>query len=140
MDFSTEPGPKMGSVTRGNKSAAVTSMSYHESGSHLYVASESDSTMRIVDCLRSDDDGQQGQGQSSSSSRPKLLRFQREGIRIVRAAHHGHCVLFSPGTFVCARRARLRVDDARMWYMWFVLPAEICFREIDVTCYIIYMC
>jgi len=85
MDFSTEPGPKMGCVTRGRSPA--TSLSYHESGSHLFVASEKDSVLRIVDCLNG----------GSPSDRPPMIKLQRQGIRNVRATHHGHCVLFSPG-------------------------------------------
>lgn len=86
MDFSSEPGPKMGSVIRGR--APATSLSYHESGSHLFIASEKDSVLRIVDCLK---------GGGAPTDRPPMLKLQREGIRTVQATHHGHCVLFSPG-------------------------------------------
>ena len=86
MDFSSEPGPKMGCVVRGR--TAATSLSYHESGKHLFVASEKDSVLRIIDCEN---------GGSPKDGRPPMLKLQREGIRTVRATHHGHCVLFSPG-------------------------------------------
>ncbi|KAL7542257.1 hypothetical protein ACHAXR_011619 [Thalassiosira sp. AJA248-18] len=85
MDFSSEPGPKMGCVIRGR--APVTSLSYHESGSHLFVASEKDSVLRIVDCLNG----------GAPTDRSPMIKLQREGIRTVESTHHGHCVLFSPG-------------------------------------------
>ena len=85
MDFNSEPGPKMGCVTRGY--APVTSLSYHESGSHLFVASEEDSTLRIVDCING----------GVPADRSPTIKLQREGIRTVKATHHEHCVLFSPG-------------------------------------------
>lgn len=86
MDFSSEPGPKMGCVVRGR--APATSLSYHESGSHLFVASEKDSVLRIVDCIKG----------GPPTDRSPMLKLQREGIRIVRATHNAHCVLFAPGT------------------------------------------
>ena len=85
MDFSSEPGPKMGCVIRGR--APASSMSYHESGSHLFVASEKDSTLRIVDCLNG----------GPPTDRPPMIKIQNEGIKIVRATHHDKCVLFAPG-------------------------------------------
>jgi len=85
MDFSSEPGPKMGCVVRGR--APVTSLSYHESGEHLFIASEKDSVLRIVDCVNG----------GSPKDRPTMIKMQREGIKLVESTHHGHCVLFSPG-------------------------------------------
>lgn len=85
MDLSSEPGPKMGAVVRGR--APASSLSYHESGSHLFVASEADSVLRIIDCING----------GTPSDKPEMLKLQREGIRTVKATHHGHCVLFSPG-------------------------------------------
>ena len=85
MDFSVEPGPKMGCVIRGR--APATSLSYHESGSHLFVASEKDSVLRIVDCLEG----------GAPTDRTPMIKMQREGIRTVRATHHTHCVLTCPG-------------------------------------------
>ncbi|KAL3789753.1 hypothetical protein HJC23_006746 [Cyclotella cryptica] len=84
MDFSSEP-PRMGSVIRGR--APATSLSYHESGSHLFIASENDSSLRIVDCMNG----------CVATDRPSLIKLQTQGIRTVRATHHGHCVLLSPG-------------------------------------------
>ena len=103
MDFGSEPGPKMGLVVRGR--APATSLSYHESGSHLFVSSEEDSVLRVVDCLggtggSSGSDGNGGGSGGVASSpppRPTMIRLQREGIRTVRSTHHAHCVLFSPG-------------------------------------------
>jgi len=86
MDFSSEPGPKMGACIRGR--AKASSLSFHESGSHLFVASETDRVLRIVDCLHG----------GTPSDRPQMIKLQREGIRIVKATHHAHCVLFSPGS------------------------------------------
>lgn len=83
MDLSSQP--KMGLCIRGR--APASSISYHESGSHLFVASEADSVLRIVDCISG----------SSPSDRPSMLKVHREGIRTVKATHHGHCVLFAPG-------------------------------------------
>jgi WD40 repeat protein len=88
MDFSSEPGPKMGCVIRGR--APVTSLSYTETGEHLFIASENDSVLRIVDCLKG----------GSPADRPPMIKLQREGIRQVQSTHHSHCVLFSPGTAI----------------------------------------
>ncbi len=82
MDFSSEPGPKMAACIRGR--APATSLSYHESGSHLYVASEADSVLRIFDCLK--------------GGTPQMIKLQREGIKTVKATHHQRCVLFAPGS------------------------------------------
>lgn len=76
----------MGCSIRGR--APATSISYHESGSHLFVASEKDSVLRIVDCING----------GAPTDRPPMIKLQREGIRTVKATHHGHCVLFCPGT------------------------------------------
>ena len=86
MDLGSEPGPKMGCVVRGR--APATSLSYHESGSHLFVASEEDAALRVVNCLSG----------GPPSDRIGSIKLQREGIRTVRATHHGHCVLFASGT------------------------------------------
>ena len=82
MDFSSEPGPKMAACIRGRASA--TTLSYHESGSHLFVASEADSVLRIFDCLK--------------GGTPQMIKLQREGIKTVKATHHKRCVLFAPGS------------------------------------------
>ena len=71
----------MAACIRGR--AKSSSLCYHESGSHLYVASEDDSVLRVVDCL--------------NGGAPHMIKLQREGIRIVKATHHSRCVLFSPG-------------------------------------------
>lgn len=51
------------------------------------MASEKDSVLRIVDCLKG----------GAPTDRPHMLKLQREGIHTVRATHHGHCVLVCPG-------------------------------------------
>lgn len=78
MDFQTTP-PQIGAVVRGKNPA--TSLSYHENGTHLYVASEADSKLRIVDCLK------------GGSDKP-AIKCEREGIRLVEGTHHNQCVLF----------------------------------------------
>lgn len=47
-------------------------MSYHEDGTHLFVASEADSRMRVVDCLKGVADA-------------PAIKFERDGIRLVEA-------------------------------------------------------
>jgi len=72
--------PRIGAVIRGK--APATSISYHEDGKHLYVTSESDNRMRLIDCQR---------GVSDSSP----LKFEKDGIRIVESTHHNQCVLYT---------------------------------------------
>ena len=72
----------MAACIRGR--APSSSLSYHESGSHLFVASEDDCVLRVVDCL--------------NGGAPHMIKLQREGIRTVKATHHSRCVLFSPGS------------------------------------------
>jgi len=79
MDF-VATSPRMGAVIRGKE--PVSSVSFHEDGLHLFIASEDDSRLRLVDC------------QKGSSERP-VVKFEREGIRVVEATHHNLCVLFS---------------------------------------------
>lgn len=68
MDFN-HIEPKISTVFRGK--APTTSMSYHESGSHLYVSCEGDSSLRVIDCLQ-------------GTSKP-AFRFETDGIRLVEA-------------------------------------------------------
>ena len=50
MDFTSIPDrPAIASVITG--SAPAVSMSYQEDGTRLFVASESDSSLRIIDCM-----------------------------------------------------------------------------------------
>ena len=62
--------PKIAAVIRGK--AVATCMSYHEDGAQLFVSSESDSRLRVIDCLR------------GVSDKP-ALKFERDGIRLVQA-------------------------------------------------------
>ena len=73
----------MGFVCRGR--APVTSISYHESGSHLFVASEKESSLRIIDCLNG----------CMPNDRPSLIKLSAKGIHIIQSTHHDKCVLFS---------------------------------------------
>lgn len=71
MDFRLPKQPKICAVVRGGK-GSCTSMSYHDSGNHLFVTSEADSRMRIVDCQR---------GVSDSPA----IKFERDGVSLVQA-------------------------------------------------------
>lgn len=71
MDFRQPKQPKISAVIRGGK-GSCTSISYHEDGNHLYVTSEADSRMRIVDCQR---------GVSDTPA----IKFERDGICLVEA-------------------------------------------------------
>jgi len=82
MNFDQIGNPKICAVVRGKSPA--TSLSYHEDGKHLYVASEQDSRLRLVDTLR------------GVSDRP-CFKFEREGIRVARATHHEDCILYTAG-------------------------------------------
>ena len=62
--------PKIGAVIRGK--APATFMSYHEDGVHLFVTSEADSRLRLIDCQR------------GVSDKP-ALKFERDGIRLVQS-------------------------------------------------------
>ena len=77
MDFTNAP-PKMGSVIRGQ--APVTSLSFHGDGVHLFVASEEDSKLRLIDCHK------------GSCDQP-AVRCEREGVKLVSATHHNYSVL-----------------------------------------------
>lgn len=83
MEFSSEPGPKMGFVSRGR--APASSMSYHESGSHVFVASEKDSSLRIIDCLNG----------CLPTDRSSFIKLQTKGIHALHSTHHDKCILFS---------------------------------------------
>lgn len=60
----------MGSVIPGK--ARVTSGSFHDDGVHLFLASESNNKLQIIDC-------------QSGKSKSLPLSFQREGISLVEA-------------------------------------------------------
>jgi hypothetical protein len=70
MDFSQPKSPKISAVIRGKN--PCTSMCYHEDGNHLFVTSEADSRMRLVDCQR---------GVSDTPA----IKFERDGVRLVEA-------------------------------------------------------
>mmetsp|Transcript_3808 Transcript_3808/g.5553 ORF Transcript_3808/g.5553 Transcript_3808/m.5553 type:complete len:331 (+) Transcript_3808:200-1192(+) len=79
MEF-TSPGPQVGAVIPSK--SRVTSASFHADGSKLFVASEADSKLQIIDC------------QAGKQSSP-ALRFEREGISLVESTHHDKCILIS---------------------------------------------
>lgn len=60
----------MAAVIRGKEPA--TCISFHESGKRLFVASEGDSRLRLIDC------------EKGTSDTP-AIRFEREGIRLVES-------------------------------------------------------
>ena len=70
LDFTTPGKLGIGSVVNGR--APASSMSFHSSGKRLFVASESDSRLQVVDCLQ------------GKADRP-ALKFERETIRLVHA-------------------------------------------------------
>lgn len=78
MDFANPP--KVGAVIRGT--APSTSLSFHEDGVHLFVTSEEDARLRLVNC----DNG--------TSERP-ATKFEREGIRMAEKTHHDLCVIYT---------------------------------------------
>jgi DNA-binding beta-propeller fold protein YncE len=50
MQFMTPGAPQIGAVVRGT--APATSMAFHEDGTRLYVASEEDNKLQVIDCLK----------------------------------------------------------------------------------------
>jgi len=62
--------PKIAAVIRGK--APATCMSYHEDGVHLFVTSEADSRLRLIDAHR------------GVSDKP-ALKFERDGVRLVQS-------------------------------------------------------
>jgi len=80
MNFSTPGTPAIGAVIPGRNDA--TFMSYHEKGERLFVASATDNTLQVIDCL------------NGKAAGPPL-RCEREKIQIVKATHQEDCVLFA---------------------------------------------
>mmetsp|Transcript_29452 Transcript_29452/g.59747 ORF Transcript_29452/g.59747 Transcript_29452/m.59747 type:complete len:355 (+) Transcript_29452:411-1475(+) len=78
MDFANPP--KIGAVIRGT--APVSSLSYHDDGVHLFVTSEGDSRLRLVNC-------------DSGTSEKPATKFEREGIRMAEKTHHDLCVIYT---------------------------------------------
>lgn len=70
MDFSQPGLPQMAAVIRGKEPA--TSLSFHSSGNLLFVASERDQRLRLIDC------------NTGTSDKP-AIRFERQGIRLVES-------------------------------------------------------
>jgi hypothetical protein len=71
FDFANKP-PLIGAVIRGR--APVTCLSFHEGGDHLFVASEEDARLRLVDCIK-------------GTSDRAATRYETNGIRIVEATY-----------------------------------------------------
>lgn len=71
MDFTSSPDlPAIGAVIPGR--APGVSMSYHEEGNYLFVASEADSRLTIVNCL-------------TGKAEQQALKCERERIHLVKA-------------------------------------------------------
>jgi len=90
MEFNTASSlPAIGSVishsnnnnnNTNGKPNVVSSMSYHPDGHHLFVATEQNSTVTLIDAIRT------GQAKGSYSC-------DREGVSVVTATHDDYCVL-----------------------------------------------
>jgi hypothetical protein len=72
MNFTTPGTPAIGAVIPG-KSPAV-SMSYHADGTRLFVASENDPRLQVIDC-------------QSGKAEQVPLRFERGQIHLVQATY-----------------------------------------------------
>lgn len=71
MNFTSSPElPAIGAVIPGR--APGVSMSFHEEGTHLYVASEADSRLAIVNCM-------------TGKAEQAAIRCERERIHLVSA-------------------------------------------------------
>lgn len=80
MDFSSpHSGPKIGSVIPHKYPS--TSLSYHADGNHLFVATEKDSRVTLVDAI--------GTGKPIGQS----YKCDREGVSCLSATHNDYCVL-----------------------------------------------
>lgn len=71
MNFSEPNLPNIGAVIPGKN--VVTSMSYHESGKRLFVAS-SDARLQVIDCL-------------NGKAEHPALKCERERIHVVEATY-----------------------------------------------------
>lgn len=79
MDFTTGTGPNIASVIPHHH--PVVSMSYHADGNRLFVGTEMDSKVTIVDAVRT--------GKPISQT----YRCDREGVSCLAATHHETCIL-----------------------------------------------
>ena len=71
MDFTSSPDlPAIGAVINGR--APGTSMSFHADGQHLYVASEADSRLAIINCM-------------TGKAEHAAIKCERERIHLVSA-------------------------------------------------------
>ena len=88
MDFSSSPTlPAVGAVLPNPQ--PITSVSYHEDGKRLYVASEGNATLQVVDCMT----GKRCDTENAQYRHP--LRTEREQIHVVEATHHEDAVLIA---------------------------------------------
>jgi hypothetical protein len=72
MDFSVPGTPAIGAVIPGKSTAC--SMSYHGNGQRLFVASDGDSRLQIIDC-------------QSGKAEQVPLKCEREKIHLVQATY-----------------------------------------------------
>jgi hypothetical protein len=73
--------PAIGAVISGR--SETTSMSYHENGKRLFVATEADNKMQVIDCI-------------NGKAEHAPLRCEREQIHVVEATY-----VFESQNFVC---------------------------------------
>jgi hypothetical protein len=72
MDFSVAGSPATGAIIPGKSTAS--SMSYHGNGQRLFVASEGDSRLQIIDC-------------QNGKIEQVPLKCEREKIHLVQATY-----------------------------------------------------
>eukprot|EP00534_Pseudo-nitzschia_fraudulenta_P008629 CAMPEP_0201146206 /NCGR_PEP_ID=MMETSP0851-20130426/7893_1 /ASSEMBLY_ACC=CAM_ASM_000631 /TAXON_ID=183588 /ORGANISM="Pseudo-nitzschia fraudulenta, Strain WWA7" /LENGTH=362 /DNA_ID=CAMNT_0047421669 /DNA_START=23 /DNA_END=1111 /DNA_ORIENTATION=- len=84
MNFSSSPhsGPKIASSIPHKHPATV--LSYHADGKHLFVATEKDSRVTLVDAVRTG---------KPLQNHEQAYRCDREGVSCLSATHNDFCVL-----------------------------------------------
>ena len=83
MEFNNPSKPNIGSLIP-NGSSQVTSMCYHNDGNHLFVASEQDSKITMIDAIRTGRPGSFVQN-AGSEGNCGIYKFDREGVSVISA-------------------------------------------------------
>ncbi|KAG7340310.1 anaphase-promoting complex subunit 11 RING-H2 finger-domain containing protein [Nitzschia inconspicua] len=94
MDFSQ--GPALAAVIP--HATSVSSVSYHQDGNHLFVATKDDSKLYVVNCqtgtlLNDPNQNQNQQQQQQQQQQYPYLKNEKDGIDLVCATHHDYSVL-----------------------------------------------